>query len=144
MVVYFRPLKEVIASQPNENIAGRYRHRAGGHLLFRPVGLLIIANVVRQAKDAGLDEREAIRRISGISMELTEEPWVGLLWDKTNQRMISGTLQQKVAKQLLFYFIGGDLKDMKTSVKAVQKEYAGLLNKEESEVKLQRQYTSLL
>ena len=54
MVVHFPPLKEVIASQPDENIAGRYRHRAGGHLLFRPVGLLIIANVVRQAKDAGL------------------------------------------------------------------------------------------
>ena len=144
MVVSFSPLKEVLASQPDENIAGRYRHRAGGHLLFRPVGLLIIANVVRQAKDAGLDEMEAIRRISGISMELTDEPWVGLLWDKTNQRMISGTLQQKVAKQLLFYIIGGDLKDMKTSVEAVQKEYAGLLNKKESEIKLQRQYTSLL
>ena len=50
MVVHFPPLKEVIASQPDENIAGRYRHRAGGHLLFRPVGLLIIANVVRQAE----------------------------------------------------------------------------------------------
>ena len=144
MVEHFSPLKEVIASQPDENIAGRYRHRAGGHLLFRPVGLLIIANVVRQAKDAGLDETEAIRRISGISMELTDEPWVSLLWDKTNQRMISGTLQQKIAKQILFYTIGGDLTDMKTSVEAVQKEYAGLLNKEESDVKLQRRYISLL
>ncbi len=144
MVGHFSPLKEVLASQPDENIAGHYRHRAGGHLLFRPVGLLIIANVVRQAKDAGLDEKEAIRRISEISMELTDEPWGGLLWDRINQRMISGTLQQKVAKQILFYTIGGDLKDMKTSVEAVRKEYAGLLNKEESDVKLQRQYISLL
>ena len=144
MVAHFSPLQELLAGQPDENISGRYRHRAGGHLLFRPVGLLIIANVVRQAKDAGLDEREAIRRISGISMELTDEPWVGLLWDKTNQRMISGTLQQKVARQLLFYFIGGDLADMKTNAEAVRREYAGLLNKDEPEVKLQRLYTSLL
>ena len=144
MVVHFPPLKEVIASQPDENIAGRYRHRAGGHLLFRPVGLLIIANVVRQAKDAGLDEAEAIKRISEVSMELTDEPWVGLLWDKINQRMISGTIPQKVAKQILFYTIGGNLADMKTNVEAVQREYAGLLNRDESEVKLQRQYKSLL
>ena len=144
MVVHFPPLKEVLAGQPDENIAGRYRHRAGGHLLFRPVGLLIIANVVRQAKDAGLDEREAIKRISEVSMELTDEPWVGLLWDKINQRMISGTILQKVAKQILFYTIGGNLADMKTNVEAVQREYAGLLNRDESEVKLQRQYKSLL
>ena len=144
MVVHFPPLKEVIASQPDENIAGRYRHRAGGHLLFRPVGLLIIANVVRQAKDAGLDETEAIKRISEVSMELTDEPWVGLLWDKTNQRMISGTIPQKVAKQILFYTIGGDLADMDTNAEAVRREYAGLLNRDESDVKLPRQYTSLL
>ena len=144
MVVHFPPLKEVLAGQPDENIAGRYRHRAGGHLLFRPVGLLIIANVVRQAKDAGLDEREAIKRISEVSMELTDEPWVGLLWDKINQRMISGTILQKVAKHILFYTIGGNLADMKTNVEAVQREYAGLLNRDESEVKLQRQYKSLL
>ena len=144
MVAHFPPLKEVLAGQPDENIAGRYRHRAGGHLLFRPVGLLIIANVVRQAKDAGLDEREAIKRISEVSMELTDEPWIGLLWDKINQRMISGTIPQKVAKQILFYTIGGNLADMKTNVEAVQREYAGLLNRDESEVKLQRQYKSLL
>ena len=61
----------------------------GGHLLFRPVGLLITAHVVRQAKDSGLPKKEAIKRISEISMELTDEPWVGLLWDKTKRRMIS-------------------------------------------------------
>ena len=143
MVVHFPPLKEVIASQPDENIAGRYRHRAGGHLLFRPVGLLIIANVVRQAKDAGLDETEAIKRISEVSMELTDEPWVGLLWDKTNQRMISGPTPQKVAKHLLFHTIGGNLKDTGTDVEAVRQEYAGLLNREKFEVRLPRRYTSL-
>ena len=144
LVEHFPPLEEILKSIPDENIAGRYRNRKGGHLLFRPVGLLIIAHVIRQAKDSGLSEREAIKRISEVSMELTDEPWVGLLWDKTNQRMISGTIPQKVARQLLFYHIGGNLADMKTNVEAVQREYAGLLNRDESEVKLQRQYKSLL
>ena len=91
-----------------------------------------------------VDETEAIKRISEVSMELTDEPWVGLLWDKTNQRMISGTIPQKVAKQILFYTIGGDLADMNTNAEAVRREYAGLLNRDESDVKLPRQYTSLL
>ncbi len=144
LVQHFPPLKKILTSEPDKCIAGRYRNREGGHLLFRPVGLLIIAQVVRQAKDSGLSEREAIKRISEVSMELTDEPWVGLLWDKINQRMISGTVPQKVARQLLFYCIGGDLADMKTDMEAVRREYAGLLNRDESEIKLHRQHTSLL
>ena len=130
-------------SQSDENIAGHYRHREGGHLLFRPVGLLIIAHVVRQAKDSGLSEIEAIKRISEISMGLTDEPWVGLLWDKTNQRMISETNRQKVAKYLLFYMIGGNLSEMKTSTEDLHQEYAGLLNRNISDVDLTRYYSSL-
>ncbi len=143
MIEYFPPLGEVQVSQPGEDIAGRYRHREGGHLLFRPVGLLIIAHVVRQAKDSGLSEKEAIKRISEISMELTDDPWVGLLWDNTNHRMISETTRQKVAKYLLFYMIGGNLSEMKTSTDGLQQEYAGLLNRAKSEVDLARYYSSL-
>ena len=142
MIEYFPPLREVQVSQPDENVAGHYRHREGGHLLFRPVGLLIIAQVVRQARDSGLPEREAIKRISEISMELTDEPWVGLLWDKINHRMISETTRQKVAKYLLFYMIGGNLSEMKTSTEDLQQEYAGLLNREKSEVTLIRYFPS--
>ena len=143
MVEPFPPLAEVLTSQPGENVAGRYRHREGGHLLFRPVGLLIIAHVVRQATDSGLTQKEAIKRISEISMELTDEPWVGLLWDKTNHRMISGPPPQKVAKHLLFYNIGGDLDQINTNEEKLRQEYAGLINKTPSEVNLARSYASL-
>ena len=143
MVEQFPPLAEIIESEPGEDVAGRYRHRAGGYLLFRPVGLLIVANVVRQAKDSGLSEREAIKRISETPMTLTDEPWVGLLWDKTNRRMISGPLPQKVAKQLLFHKIGGELGEMRTNEEKLRREYAGLLNRTESEVTLVRSYSSL-
>lgn len=143
MTKHFPPLAEIMMNLPGENVAGRYRHRGGGHLLFRPVGLLIIADVVRQAKDSGLAEEDAIERLATVSMELTDEPWVGLLWDKTNRRMISGATPQKVAKQLLFYRIGGDLAQMKTTVEKLRREYAGLLNREEYEVELPRLYASL-
>ena len=143
MMDHFSPLREVYNSSPDENVAGRYRHREGGHLLFRPIGLLIIAHVIRLVKDLGLPEVGAIKRISEISMVLTDEPWVGLLWDKTNQRMITEAPNQKVAKQLLFYRIGGDLKKIKTSKEDLQREYAGILNRMESEVSLSQSYSSL-
>ena len=143
MVERFPPLSKVLTSQPGENVAGRYRHREGGHLLFRPVGLLTIAHVVRQATDSGLTQKEAIKRISEISMELTDEPWVGLLWDKTNQRMISGPPPQKVGKHLLFYNIGGDLGQINTNKEKLRQEYAGLINRTPSEVNLARSYGSL-
>ena len=36
LVEYFPVLEDILTSQPNNNVAGRYRNREGGHLLFRP------------------------------------------------------------------------------------------------------------
>ena len=138
MVEHFPPLKKISKNDPREEIAGSYRHRKGGNLLFRPIGLLIIAYVVRQAKDTGLTEQQAIKRISDGSLELTDDPWVGLLWDDTNHRMISGSTHQNVAKRLLFYMIGGELSKLGTSIEDVRREYAGLIHRNENEVKLPR------
>ena len=138
MIEYFPPLLDIKASQPGENLAGRFRHKRGGHLLFRPVGLEMVVSVIREAIDSNLTEQEAISRVSKVSMQLTDEPWTGLLWDKTNQRMLSDPTHKKVAKQLLFHMIGGSLPRprMETTVHQLHREYAGLLNRLPSDVKL--------
>lgn len=139
MVEFFPPLKEFKETPPGKSIAAQYRSESGGNLLFRPVGLEIVATVIREATDQWMSEEEAIKSVSTISMELSDEPWVGLLWDKTNQRMLTtSTNNKKVAKQLLFYRIGGDLRRMNTDDESLKEEYAGILNKEKSEVKLHR------
>lgn len=134
MVEHFDSISAICSSRPDENIAGVHRHRQGGNLLFRPIGLLIVANVIRKAKESGLSENEAIKRISGVSMEISNNPWVGLLWDKVNQRMINERSHQKVAKNLLYLNIGGNLAHMKTSYEKLLQEYAGILNKEKTDV----------
>ena len=111
-------------------------------MLFRPVGLEIVASVIGEAINYGLTEEEAIKRVSNISMDLAYEPWVGLLWDKTNQRMLTDPTHKKVAKQLLFYMIGGDLAKIKTKDEELRREYAGLLNRTPSEVNLAQSYSS--
>ena len=138
MIEYFPPLLQIKESQSGENVAGRFRHKRGGHLLFRPVGLEMVASVIREAIDSNLIAQEAISRVSKVSMRLTDEPWSGLLWDKTNQRMLSDPTHKKVAKQLLFHMIGGSLPRprMETTVDQLHREYAGLLNRLPSDVNL--------
>jgi hypothetical protein len=43
-----------------------------------------------------------------------------------------------VAFQILYYGIGGDLSDINTSKPEVRKEWAGILNRDPSEVRLRR------
>ena len=143
MVEFFPPLKEFKETPSRKSVAGQYRSTSGGNLLFRPVGLEIVATVIREAINQGMTEKEAIERVSNISMDLANEPWVGLLWDKTNQRMLTAPTNKKVAKQVLFHSIGGNLSKMKIDIDDVWEEYAGLLNREKCEVKLPQFYTSL-
>ena len=143
MIEHFPPLHDIRKSQPGENIAERYRNRAGGHLLFRPVGLEMAVSVIREAINSGLPEKVAIERVSKIAMNLADDPWVGLLWDKTNQRMLTDPTHKKVSKQLLFYMIGGNLDEINTDEEKLRQEYAGLLNRDKSEVTLTRFHASL-
>ena len=142
MIEYFPPLKEFKETPPGKSVARQYRSTSGGNLLFRPVGLEIVTSVIKEATNSGLSEEEAIKLVSNTPMELANEPWAGLLWDKINQRMLTAPTNKKVAKQLLFHSIGGNLSRMKTNIDDVQEEYAGLLNREKSEVKLPQYHDS--
>lgn len=134
MIEYFPPLREVKDSAPGDGIAERYRHRNGGHLLFRPVGLLLVTRVIRRMKDSGVEIGTAIKLVSRAPIDLTCEPWVGLLWDNINKRMITAAVNQRVAGKLLFYMVGGEIKT--TELKELKQEYAGILNKTEDEITL--------
>ena len=46
------PLKELQESSAEEEIAGKYRGSYGGHLLFRPVGLLMVTRVAMDLRSS--------------------------------------------------------------------------------------------
>ena len=71
-------------------------------------------------------------------MEVSDDPWVGLLWGGTNHRMITTPERQKVGRWLLFHAVGGDLSRLNTDVDRLREEYAGLLNRTAEEVDLPR------
>lgn len=139
MTEHFSPLHELSSSQPLDKVASKFRDRDGGHLLFRPVGLLLAVRVARRLVDSGTPLERAVELVSKVPMELARKPWVGLLWDDINKRMITASENQRVAERLLFYAVDGDLSTMKTDITQLRLELAGLLNIEDREaVELQK------
>ncbi|MGD0947875.1 MAG: DGQHR domain-containing protein [Candidatus Binatia bacterium] len=134
----FPPLRELKASRADEQIAGRYRHPGGGHLLFRPIGLLLIVRAIRHLTDSGLSLKEALRRVSRVPMDLDSAPWAGLLWDNANRRIVSAPENQKVALRMLFFGLGGDLSKFNMNSDDLRRELAGLLQRDVSTVELPR------
>lgn len=134
----FPQLRELESSAPEDEVAGKYRHEKGGHLFFRPIGLLIVVRAIRRLIDGGVALTKGVARISKVPLELAEEPWVGLLWDATNQRMITAPANQKAAFRVMFHAVGGDLRVLKTTYEQLRVEVAGLLHRKPRSVKLRR------
>jgi len=130
---HFPPLKEMEEST-DKNIAKKYRNEEGGHLLFRPIGLLVVIRCVRSLRAGSLSVEEAVYKVSKAPMTLSEDPWANLLWDPVNKRMITSPENQKAAERLLYYAVGGKLSDHE--LEKLKKELAGLLNKEIASIHL--------
>jgi DNA sulfur modification protein DndB len=123
----FPEVAEMSNSLPGTDIAGRYRSREGGHLLFRPIGLSILTDTIAVFLSEEVSVNQALDRIARVPMTLSEAPWLGLLWDSTNRRMITRSENRRAATRVLYYGAGGDLRRMNTTEAAVGGELAGLL-----------------
>jgi len=135
----FPALKELRDSAPSDKVAQQYRNSRGGHLLFRPIGLLLMARVVTDLRIVmDMTEVAAIGAIGRMPTELSEQPWVGLLWDHINRRMLTAKENQNVARRLLFNALGGDLAKYpyRTTTGALLAELAGILKREAKTVHL--------
>jgi DNA sulfur modification protein DndB len=134
----FPPLSELADSRPDEEISFKYRNRsAGGHLLFRPVGLLMVISVIRYLLDEGKALAKALSAVASAPMLLAEPPWVGLLWDSANHRMTVSSENQRVATRLLLHGVGGRLAALKNaSPETLKKEWAGIIDKPVRSVRL--------
>lgn len=132
MIDSFPVLAEVRDSVDGQKVAGRFRHREGGHLLFRPVGMLAVARAMKMAEGLGKSFPESLALISRVNMEINSIPWVGVLWDDIGKRMITRKENQETAAELLLYMIGIEY----TPVQRLKTKYASSLNRPEDEIQL--------
>ena len=128
-------LQAYLRTPANGDAAGPYRGSHGGHLFFRPVGMLAHTWVATKlCKEEGLDLRMAVERLTAVPMQLDAKPWVGLLWDVENRRMRTVPEAQRAARWIMYFGAGGTLERVGSSKTKLRAELAGLLNKDPDEV----------
>ena len=132
----FSALKDYSACKPGKEIAEPYRSRNGGHILFRPIGLLIVINVIVHLRSNGMKLEKAVEMVARAPVELARPPWVGLLWNGVQRRMLLSGPNKKVARWLLYYSVGGDMNKAKFQKLDLRKELAAIQNREIEEIEL--------
>lgn len=137
MIKYFKPLKELVKEKQDiTKVIERYRNVNGGSLLFRPVGQMAIAKVIEMSRRTGYDMEDTIRRISLLDLELTKEPWIGIIWESTKKVIITKKENKKLLPSLILYMIEYDLQKFKIDTESLKRDYASGLGRDPTEVKL--------
>ena len=115
------------ASPDSPTAAAPYRGTHGGHLLFRPAGLVAFVLAYDALVRSGQTADVAVARLADVPMSLAAAPWVGLIWDPHSRRMMTGKDVQKAVVATLVYGAVGTLQPLRRDADAVRRELAGLL-----------------
>ena len=125
----FLPLQEFVNAPDNTAVVKKYRHSDGGSVLFRPIGLKILTEVI-----AGLVEKyslpECFKMISNLPTDLTEIPYNGVIWHPIPQTITAKN--RALVKNLLLYM----LNQFPGNVHKLREDYAKALEIEMKEAKL--------
>lgn len=132
MALAFPEVKDLFESDEPGLITRRFRGEHGGHLLFRPVGLIIFTQVaIHLSRDKDISLSDAVIKLSKIPTDLSSEPFAGVIWDNDRRKMIS--TGKKLCIDLLSYIIGisadeGKLKSQYVKALGFDKELPSKIN----------------
>ena len=121
---FFPELMRIKNATPSKNLCEKYRHKEGGHLLFRPIGLTILFTVLTKFTSAGKKLKPTMLKLSKIPMELNEYPWKGLLY--VNKKMVTASENQKLAQKIIYIYCAGNLDNFQKkpiNIEDVKRDY---------------------
>jgi hypothetical protein len=101
---------------------------------------MIVITAVKWLMDEGYDLKQIVPAISEVPMQLTDDPWNGLLWDSTNRRMIMSGDNRVLAERLLVFGLTGDATITGKTEMEMRREWAGILQTKTSSVTLPSWY----
>lgn len=85
----FEPVKKLFRSSTPARVTQQYRGEHGGHLLFRPIGLLAFATVaVRLSKSHDIQLHEAVIKLKDLPTDISAPPFAGVIWDNNRSKVI--------------------------------------------------------
>ena len=113
---------EYLRSDRGEEILARERGHDGGHLLFRPVGLLIMAEVLA-AVSPGVGWEAAIAEFGRLPTRLSEAPFADVIWSCQTGNVDPG--KRPTARNILLHMLGRFQRPVQ--VEKLRARYAELL-----------------
>ena len=116
-------MRQALGSEPSDRVAGRYRHRLGGHILFRPVGQEAFGRALRVLLDRSFTLEEGIRALSETRMTLEQPPWRQVMWEPNQSSM--NRVDIGLAASLLLFMVGQPPADPDFDLEAAYREAAG-------------------
>ena len=126
--IIFPPLKEFADAPDNSKVVKNYRHLDGGSVLFRPIGLKILMEIVAVLVETH-PLPDCFRLISKLPTDLTQAPYNRVIWDPNLKKIMGG---RTLAKNLLLYMLNHPQKN----VNQLRADYAKALGTEINEVEL--------
>ena len=97
-------MSEVMGSEPQECRAGFYRRGDGGHVLFRPIGQQAFSGALGVLRSRDIPTEDAVAHLCKAPMELSQPPWVRVLWNPTTLRMINS--YRTLGEALFLHMVG--------------------------------------
>ena len=99
----FPDVAKFFRSRKPERVVLAKRHEKGGHILFRPVGLNIFADLVAELRK-NMEFDAAMDKVGKLPVELGRKPYSKILWDPG--RGVIDTKGRKIVHDLLRLAVG--------------------------------------
>ena len=125
----FLPLQEFVNTSDNSTVVKKYRHPEGGSVLFRPIGLKILTEIIAELVEK-YPLSKCFKMISKLPTDLIQTPYNGVLWHPTQETMI--IKGKTLVKNLLLYM----LNQFPGNMDKLRETYAKALGLEANEVEL--------
>lgn len=98
----FKPLNEFFRARDSSRIVRKYRGQFGGNVMFRPIGLTMMTEVIAKLSETR-KLKECVKIAGTLPQDLAKPPYVGILWDKTKKRM--DNQGKALARDLLLFIL---------------------------------------
>ena len=99
----FPPLAEFFDAKDYAKVVAKYRGTSGGHVLFRPAGLLMFTEIISTLHQThGL--KVSVALAATLPQKLNEEPYADLLWTISPPSV--NNKRRSLVRELLLYGLG--------------------------------------
>ncbi len=132
IIVMFPALNQYFKanSDKRRTVLKEVRSDRGGHVLFRPIGMLIFCQILAFIVGSRKAISEAMEMLKSLPTELDAAPYVGTIWDPVSKTV--NTKRMTVCRDVLLHM----LNHRRGSTEALLERYATALGKQPHEVSL--------